>query len=65
MQQGIDRQRFSHGEDRFCAKLTEENVRAIRALAGTMLQKDIAALFNTARNNVCNIINRKTWKHIP
>lgn len=52
------------GETNNLAKLTEEDVREIRALAGSMTYKEIASLFGVTRANVGFIINRKTWSHI-
>jgi len=48
------------------AKLTEKDVRVIRALrrAGRS-QKSIAAQYGITRPNVSLIVNRKTWSHVP
>lgn len=43
------------------SQLTDDQVRDIRRLSGTMSQKRIAALFSTSQGNVCNIILRKRW----
>lgn len=46
------------------AKLTEEQVREIRArYAAGELQKDIAAAFDVGESNIGMIVCRKTWKH--
>ncbi len=42
-------------------RLSEDQVRAIRRLAGAMTHANIAALFGVGRSNVGAIINRKTW----
>lgn len=52
---------WNHGERVPSAKLTEEDVRRIRALAGTMLQREIASLFEIEQCQVSRIINRKEW----
>ncbi len=44
------------------ARLTEDQVRAIRAASGT--QGDIAVHFGVTNSHVCNIRNRKKWKHL-
>ncbi len=52
------------GEAHYAAKLTETDVRRIRALAGTMPQKDIAGLFGVGFGCVSNIINWQSWRHL-
>ncbi len=47
------------------AKLTPDDVRAIRKLYATGLTlKQVGAQFNTSHTNVSNIVNRKSWTHI-
>lgn len=46
------------------AKLTDEEVREIRELAGTMAQRSIAAKFGVSQAVVWAIINGKGWKHV-
>jgi hypothetical protein len=43
------------------AKLTEDDVRAIRALAGTMTQTEIASRFGVTQMNISFILRRKSW----
>jgi hypothetical protein len=47
------------------AKITEDQVRAIRAdhVAG-MLHREIAARYGVSRGNVTRILNRKAWVHV-
>jgi len=47
-------------------KLTEDQVRAIRAeyAAGGVLMKDLAEKYGVKTGTVCDIIARRTWKHI-
>lgn len=57
---------IAHGNSRRGRKcnfavLTEEDVRTIRALKGTMLQRDIAERFNVARPTITLILTGKTW----
>lgn len=49
------------GEQSNLSKLTESDVRAIRALRGEMSQKDIAAKFGITYGGVWEIQTRKTW----
>lgn len=56
------RLRDNRGELHGAARLTDEKVRAIRAASGTM--KDIATRFGTHAGTVCNIKQRKAWKHV-
>lgn len=46
------------------AKISETEVREIRALAGTMLVREIAARFCLGQTVVRDIIHRKLWKHV-
>jgi len=43
------------------ARLTEHDVAAIRALAGTITQQEISERFGVTRSHVSCIIRRKTW----
>ena len=60
------RHRVMRGIDSANAKLTEADVRAIRALAasGTLTQKEIGERFGIVQSAVGNIIHRKRWKHL-
>jgi predicted XRE-type DNA-binding protein len=48
------------------AKLTEDDVRAIRALAkqGQYTQRELAQRFGVSQVNINHIINRRRWEHI-
>ena len=50
------------GERHGISKLTREQVREIRALGGTMLQRNIAQLYNICQSRVSVILLRKEWK---
>lgn len=52
------------GEKHGCSKLTEKEVLEIRAIGKSMLQKDIAILYNVDRTTITNILSRKTWNHL-
>jgi hypothetical protein len=53
---------LKRGETQWRAILTEDQVRAIRALKGQMTPKDIAKRFSIHRETVYGIINRRAWK---
>ena len=55
--------RSSSGETHCCAKLTDAQVAQIRSLAGTMLHREIAALFGVGRSHVGGIIRRE-WRRV-
>jgi hypothetical protein len=55
----------SRGTKNGRVKLTEENVRSIRAFAGTMRQCDIGERFGVSQQVVSSIINRKGWSWLP
>lgn len=50
------------GEKHGNAKLTEADVREIRALKNTRSRKQVAEMFSTSRENVRDIQNRKRWE---
>ncbi len=45
-------------------RLSEDQVKSIRSLAGSMTHAKIAVLFGIGRSNVGMIINRKIWAHL-
>lgn len=59
-------ERLERGEENHNAKLTEDDVRAIRGLVGKGLsQGEIGQLFGVNQQSVSNIIRRVTWRHVP
>lgn len=52
------------GEDNGFSKLTEESVRLIRSLHGSIPVTDIASKFNVTRSAVHRVISGKTWRHV-
>lgn len=57
------KQRTRHGTTHPRAKLTEAQVRSIRA--DLRPQRAIAAAYGMGQPAVCEIKNRKTWRHVP
>ncbi len=56
---------FTHGEEHYMAKLTNDQVREIRSLYERgYYQREIAEIFSICRQTVSNILLRKTWKHV-
>lgn len=49
------------GERHGMAKLTDEQIRTIRRLAGTMPQREIGEMFGIAQGQVSAIVTRRTW----
>lgn len=48
------------------AKLTDEQVRAIRRrAAGGMMQKDLAVEYGVSPSTICDILAKRVWKHVP
>jgi hypothetical protein len=61
----VNKDRQCKGTQKRNAKLTEDDVRKIRALAKTGLKHNrIANRFNISRNHAWHIIHRRYWKHI-
>ena len=58
--------RVSVGESNGSAKLTDDDVRAIRAryAAGGILQRHLADEFGVSRETVIGILHNKTWTHV-
>lgn len=53
------------GEDHVLAKITEDDVRLIRALEGNgMTVSEVGYLFDMGQSNVSRIRNRQIWKHV-
>lgn len=46
------------------AKLTAEQVTAIRSLDGRLSLDQLSERFGVTKTNICYILNRKTWKHV-
>lgn len=58
-------ERLVRGEAQHNSKLTEANVRKIRALHDNGMPKlEIAAMFGVSRRNVSAIVNRQSWRHV-
>jgi hypothetical protein len=60
------RKRAAHGEAQHNSKLTTEQVIAIRQryAAGNITMYQLAAEYGIGAGPICNIIHRKTWKHV-
>lgn len=57
--------RHCHGERRPAAKLTEAQVREIRAIPrGTLSQSEIARRYSISRSVIENILLGKAWRHV-
>jgi hypothetical protein len=58
--------RTARGERNGRTRLTEDAVREIRRLRSQgMAGAAIARLFGTSPQNVCDIMSRRTWGHVP
>lgn len=53
------------GETASRAKLTEGNVVDIRKLAGELSTRKLAARFGVGKSTITQILDGKTWKHLP
>lgn len=56
--------RYAKGVRCARAKLSEDNVRSIRALRGTASQRDLARRFGVTKNAIKLILQNKTWRHV-
>ena len=69
MKLGIDKSPvilYDVGEKHPMARLTEKDVREIRALYGTTKYtlKELGKRFGVHRGHIGDIVRRKSWKHI-
>lgn len=55
----------NRGEGHALAKLTEDDVRVIRSLAGVMAQAEIAEMFGVSKWTIGDVIRRKRWDWLP
>lgn len=55
---------FKAGESHPLSKLTETDVRAIRAQKGIKTQSELAQRFGVHEGTIQNIMRGKTWKHV-
>lgn len=62
LQQSVRDLRMQHGEDRYCSKLTTEEVRYIIGL--NMPYREIAKKFNVNYSTIQKIKSGKIWKHV-
>ena len=53
------------GEKHHKAKVTEEQVKEILALSGTMEQDELGALYGVSQSTIHNICTGKTWGWVP
>ena len=52
------------GERCAWAKLTDDNIREIRTLSGTIVQQEIAAKFNVHQSTINKILRGRWWRHV-
>lgn len=67
VQDMVAKGRGARGETHCCAKLSEEDVRAIRqayARGGVTLQ-ELGSKHGVAHSTVSDAVHRKTWAHLP
>lgn len=56
--------KHARGEQNGMSKLTKQQVREIRELAKTMMQKDIAQIYGVVPSVIQSIVSNRTWKHL-
>lgn len=52
------------GEDASQSKLTEESIREIRRLSGTLPQRAIAKRYSVSHSTIADIVSGRTWGHV-
>lgn len=60
----VQKRRHRYGAQSASAKLTDESIRAIRAVTGQS-QNQIASMFGVSRSTIADIQCGRTWKHVP
>lgn len=58
------KQRVRRGPAHHSSKLTPDDVRAIRALRGTLILEDIARHFGVRRSTIQDVLSGRTWSHV-
>lgn len=58
------KKRHQHGERHYNAKLSEDDVRKIWDLRGSMRQNDIAKMFGVSHSRISHIYSGKDWPHM-
>lgn len=53
------------GERHGSSKLTAKEVREIRAMTGMLSQRALAARYAVSSSVICEIQNRRAWRHVP
>jgi hypothetical protein len=54
----------AHGSRVWRAKLNDDAIRQIRAMAASMTQTAIAPLFGVDSSVICRIVNGKSWRYV-
>lgn len=52
------------GSGHYASKLSEKDVKRIRKMGERLTQKKIADIYSVSRENIRQILNGKTWKHV-
>ena len=65
MRDMTERERQARGENQGSVKLTEEQVKEIRAIGNSQRQVDIAEKYGIKQGQVGKILRKVNWKHIP
>ena len=56
--------RTSKGVKHWISKFTDDDIREIRRLEGTMSQEEIASAYGVTQGAISHILTGKTWRHI-
>lgn len=54
----------NQGTNQWQSKLTEDDIRKIRHMAGKYSYSQLGKMFNTCTSNIGLIVRKKAWKHI-
>ena len=54
----------SRGESHYATRFTEEEVRTIRRLAGTVSQQELAKRYGVRQPTISKIVRRERWAHV-
>lgn len=60
----VNKNRQARGESCGNSLYTEDCVRQVRSLKGSLSSRKVAALFNMSKTNVLDIWNYKIWRHL-
>lgn len=65
MQDSLKKGRFPVGENSVQSKITEKDVKEIRKMREKKIKyKEISCIYGITEQSICDLVKRRTWKHV-